>query len=241
MTTAEINKFFKNYAITMYERRVDDMNQTYWDKQVIGQQQQTITFKETVSIDMDKAQFEATEEQSKLEISSVKDATINKIRDKQVPMQFQIRKDPIKRTVYVRKSAMLNSIAEMFGLACLLYLIGFLLTFRWNYALYTSEMVNKLYRVKITSSGHLGQRKSELEENDQARLKAAPDDYLSKLWQKLDSLRLNRVARSIVSWNQIDRTDISNLLSSVLNRRRLNLTARQVLLSMLPCSQICRN
>ena len=70
------------------------------------------------------------------------------------------------RTVYVKKSGALNSLAEMFGLACLLYMVGFLLTFRWNYALYSSEMVKKLYRVKVTSSGWLGPRKKKLEEND---------------------------------------------------------------------------
>ena len=87
-------------------------------------------------------------------------------------------------------------------------------------------MVKKLYRVKSISSGRISARLSSLEDKDKDKIEKAPYGYLSKLWDKLDADRMARVMKSLRAWKQIDKRDIANLLSALLNRRKLNITMK---------------
>ena len=48
-------------------------------------------------------------------------------------------------------------------------------------------------------------------------------------------MRQKRLRANIISWKQIDKQDIKNLLTVLLNRRRLSLTAKQILARLLCC------
>ena len=51
---------------------------------------------------------------------------------------------------------------------------------------------------------------------------------MSKLWEKIDHVRWKRMKANILSWQQIDKTDIKNLVSSLINRRKLSLNCGQI-------------
>lgn len=58
---------------------------------------------------------------------------------------------------------------------------------------------------------------------------------ISDLWERLDGVRMKRLRANILSWKQIDRQDIKNLLTSLLNRNRLSLTSKQIFTRLFCC------
>ena len=76
------------------------------------------------------------------------------------------------------------------------------------------------------------------EKNNPKKNKISPDgnilnkqpknsgERITDLWERLDQTRNKRLQANILSWKQIDRQDIKNLLTSLLNRKRLSLSAK---------------
>lgn len=58
---------------------------------------------------------------------------------------------------------------------------------------------------------------------------------ISDLWERVDAVRMRRLQANILSWKQIDRQDIKNLLTSLLNRSRLSLSPKQVFTRLFCC------
>ena len=119
----------------------------------------------------------------------------------------------------------------------LLYFIGFVLTAFWAYRFYNVSLIKQLYTVKHTSAGREFQLPSPRNSNQINPLVNPASDSLplksdaekvSKLWEKIDYVRWKRLRANILSWQQIDKADIKNILSSLVNRKKLSLNTRQI-------------
>ena len=95
-------------------------------------------------------------------------------------------------------------------------------------------MIKQLYTVKHTSAGRdvkipppvAGNKINPLGERPQDENPLQSDAAkLSTLWEKIDHVRWKRMKANILSWQQIDKADIRNLVSSLVNRRKLSLNA----------------
>ena len=136
-------------------------------------------------------------------------------------------------------------LAQLVGALTLLNFLGFLFTSFWTNRLYNASMIKQLYKVKHTSAGrdHRPAPMSKHSPTDENTAKADPTGKkkkekdvdqkplqssgtrISNLWERLDSIRQKRLRANVISWKQIDRTDIKNLLTALLNRNRLSLSA----------------
>ena len=151
------------------------------------------------------------------------------------------------------KYSVLFMLAQLVGALALLNFLGYLLTSFWTNRLYNASMIKHLYKVKHTSAGRdlkpvpfskhapteenkekedpLGK---EVKDADQKPLKSS-GDQISNLWERLDMIKQARLRANVTSWKQIDRQDIKNLLTSLLNRKRLSLKAGQVFCRLFCC------
>ena len=60
--------------------------------------------------------------------------------------------------VYTQKSTILFALAELLSVAIICWMAGACITTQWNTALFYSQLVKKLYRVKSLSSGRVDER-----------------------------------------------------------------------------------
>ena len=133
--------------------------------------------------------------------------------------------------------------------------LGFLFTSFWTNRLYNASMIKHLYKVKHTSAGrdHKPIPMSKHSPTEENKAKADPTGKkkkdkdvdqkplqssgtrISELWERLDSIRQKRLRANVISWKQIDRKDIKNLLTALLNRSRLSLSAGQIFVRLFCC------
>ena len=146
-----------------------------------------------------------------------------------------IRQDPFRETIYISYSSLLTQLGQLAGVVILLYFIGFMLTAFWAYRFYNVSLIKQLYTVKHTSAGREFELPSPRNANQINPLVNPASDSLplksdaekvSKLWEKIDYVRWKRLRANILSWQQIDKADIKNILSSLVNRKKLSLNTR---------------
>jgi hypothetical protein len=82
-------------------------------------------------------------------------------------------------------------------------------------------MIRKLYTIKNISSGPLSNQQTKSELGDPAIIPTESDKRLSDLWNKLDQVRWQQAKTSLAHINALQTADIKNIMSSVLNRRKL--------------------
>lgn len=173
--------------------------------------------------------------------------------DQELSFSIYIRQDPFKETVYILRYNVLFLLAQFMGALTLLNFIGYILTSFWTSRLYNASMIKHLYKVKHTSAGRqlpsaltskltpqegdsnkAGDEKKKVEPVDQRPVQSS-GARISDLWERLDGIRLKRLRANVMSWKQIDKQDIKNLLTALLNRRRLSLSAKQIFLRLFCC------
>ena len=90
-----------------------------------------------------------------------------------------------------------------------------ILTYHVNKHAYLADQIKRLYKVKASSVADF----SKIDKGN----RTATAEHISKLHQKVEGLRVQKIHAHILAWRQIDYKDVMNILSTLVNRQKLSL------------------